>query len=138
MSEIPILTLTTFLPLIGVFFLMFIKGEESFVNKTSGYVALLTSGIVFLSSIFILANFNYSNPDFQFVEQQDWIFNFVNYKVNGEKHNGPNVGVMFGVAGFPTLLILDQKGRVLERHDGALYHTGLKAMAERALEKVNG
>jgi NADH-quinone oxidoreductase subunit M len=81
MSEIPILTLTTFLPLIGVFFLMFIKGEESFVNKTSGYVALLTSGIVFLSSIFILANFNYLNPDFQFVEQQDWIFNFVNYKV---------------------------------------------------------
>jgi NADH-quinone oxidoreductase subunit M len=81
MSEIPILTLTTFLPLIGVFFLMFIKGEESFVNKTSGYIALLTSGIVFLSSIFILANFNYSNPDFQFVEQQDWIFNFVNYKV---------------------------------------------------------
>ena len=81
MSEIPILTLTTFLPLIGVFFLMCIKGEESFVNKTSGYVALLTSGIVFLSSIFILANFNYSNPDFQFVEQQDWIFNFVNYKV---------------------------------------------------------
>ena len=81
MSEIPILTLTTFLPLIGIFFLMFIKGEESFVNKTSGYVALLTSGIVFLSSIFILANFNYLNPDFQFVEQQDWIFNFVNYKV---------------------------------------------------------
>jgi NADH-quinone oxidoreductase subunit M len=81
MSEIPILTLTTFLPLIGLFFLMFIKGEESFVNKTSGYVALLTSGIVFLSSIFILANFNYSNPDFQFVEQQNWIFNFVNYKV---------------------------------------------------------
>ena len=81
MSEIPILTLTTFLPLIGIFFLMLIKGEESFVNKTSGYVALLTSGIVFLSSIFVLANFNYSNPDFQFVEQQDWIFNFVNYKV---------------------------------------------------------
>ena len=81
MSEIPILTLTTFLPVIGVFFLMFIKGEESFVNKTSGYVALLTSGIVFLSSIFILANFNYLNPDFQFVEQQDWIFNFVSYKV---------------------------------------------------------
>ncbi|MDB3873151.1 NADH-quinone oxidoreductase subunit M [Pelagibacteraceae bacterium] len=81
MSEIPILTLTTFLPLIGIFFLMFIKGEDGFVNKTSGYVALLTSGIVFLSSIFILANFNYSNPDFQFVEQQDWIFNFVNYKV---------------------------------------------------------
>jgi len=64
--------------------------------------------------------------------------NFVNYKVNGEKHNGPNLGVMFGVAGFPTLLILDQKGRILERHDGALYQTGLKAMAKRALEKIEG
>ena len=81
MSEIPILTLTTFLPLIGVFFLLFLKGEEKFVNRTSGYISLLTSGIVFLASILILNNFNYNNPDFQFVEQHDWIFNFVNYKV---------------------------------------------------------
>lgn len=63
--------------------------------------------------------------------------NFVNYKVDGEKHNGPNLGVMFGVAGFPTLLILDQKGRVLERHDGALYQSGLRAMASRALNKAS-
>ena len=81
MNEIPILTLTTFLPLIGVFFLLFLKGEEKFVNRTSGYISLLTSGIVFLASILILNNFNYNNPDFQFVEQHDWIFNFVNYKV---------------------------------------------------------
>ena len=81
MNEIPILTLTTFLPLIGVFFLLFLKGEEEFVNRTSGYISLLTSGIVFLASILILNNFNYNNPDFQFVEQHDWIFNFVNYKV---------------------------------------------------------
>ena len=81
MNEIPILTLTTFLPLIGVFFLLFLKGKEEFVNRTSGYISLLTSGIVFLASILILNNFNYNNPDFQFVEQHDWIFNFVNYKV---------------------------------------------------------
>lgn len=60
--------------------------------------------------------------------------NFVNYKVDGEKHNGPNLGVMFGVGGYPTLLILDQKGRVLERNDGALYHSGLKRMAKEALK----
>ncbi|WP_235292050.1 thioredoxin family protein [Portibacter lacus] len=63
--------------------------------------------------------------------------NFVNYKVDGEKHNGPNLGVMYGVAGFPTLLILDQKGRVLERHDGALYQSGLRDMAARALSKAS-
>ena len=81
MNEIPILTLTIFLPLVGVLFLFFIKGQQEFVNKTSGYVAILTSGITFCASILILLNFNYSNPDFQFVEQHDWIFNFVNYKV---------------------------------------------------------
>ena len=81
MNEIPILTLTTFLPLIGVFFLLLMKGDESFINKTSGHVALLTSGITFFASILILNNFDYSNPDFQFVEQHYWILNFVNYKV---------------------------------------------------------
>ncbi|MEK9732113.1 MAG: NADH-quinone oxidoreductase subunit M [Pelagibacteraceae bacterium] len=81
MNEIPILTLTIFLPLVGVLFLFFIKGQQEFINKTSGYVAILTSGITFFASILILLNFNYSNPDFQFVEQHDWIFNFVNYKV---------------------------------------------------------
>ena len=60
--------------------------------------------------------------------------NFVNYKVDGEKHNGPNLGVMFGVGGFPTLLILDQRGRILERNDGALYHSGLKRMARAAIK----
>ena len=62
--------------------------------------------------------------------------NFINYKVDGEKFNGPNLGVMFGLGGYPTLLILDQKGRIVERHDGALYHSGLKRMAKEAIKKV--
>ena len=81
MSDIPILTLTTFIPLIGVFFLLFIKGDKNFVDKTSGYVAQLTSLVTFFSSIFVLINFNPKNPNFQFIEQHEWILNFVNYKV---------------------------------------------------------
>ena len=62
--------------------------------------------------------------------------NFINYKVDGEKYNGPNLGVLFGLGGYPTLLILDQRGRVVERYDGALYHSGLKRMAKEAMKKV--
>ena len=47
MSDIPILTLTIFIPLIGVLFLLFIKGSKDFVDKTSGYVAQLTSIVTF-------------------------------------------------------------------------------------------
>ena len=81
MSDIPILTLTIFLPLIGVFFLLFINGDKDFIDKTSGYVAQLTSIVTFLASTLILINFNYNDPNFQFIEQHNWILNFVNYKV---------------------------------------------------------
>ena len=81
MNDIPILTLTTFIPLIGVLFLLFIKGDKNFVDKTSGYVAQLTSLVTFFSSILVLINFNYKDPNFQFIEQHQWILNFVNYKV---------------------------------------------------------
>ena len=81
MSDIPILTLMIFIPLIGVLFLLFIKGDTDFVNKTSSRVAMLTSIITFFASILILKNFNYLDAGFQFVEQHDWIVDFVNYKV---------------------------------------------------------
>ena len=81
MSEIPILTLITFLPIVGVFFLLLTRGDEEFVRQTSGTVSLITSGITFAASLFILNNFNYDDPNFQFIEEQKWIFEFVNYKV---------------------------------------------------------
>lgn len=59
--------------------------------------------------------------------------NFISVKVNAEKGNGPNMTVLYNVSSFPGLLFLDEKGRVLERKEGAAYHTELRQMAERAL-----
>jgi len=59
--------------------------------------------------------------------------NFVSVKVNAEKGNGPNMTVLYNVTSFPGLLFLDENGRVLERKEGAAYHTELRQMAERAL-----
>ena len=61
--------------------------------------------------------------------------NFVNYKVDAEKGNGPNLRLMYGVENFPGLLFLDAKGRVLEKKLGAAYQTELMAMANRAMVK---
>ena len=44
--------------------------------------------------------------------------NFVNYKVNAEKANGPDLAMIYGVKSFPTLLFLDETGKVLLRHEG--------------------
>ena len=61
--------------------------------------------------------------------------NFVNYKVDAEKGNGPNLRLLYNVENFPGLLFLDAKGRVLEKKLGAAYQTELLAMANRAIDR---
>ena len=81
MTELPILSLTIVLPLVGVIFLLLVSGTEESVKKTSGTVALLTSMVTFLASIYLWMNFSYTSDGFQFIEEKKWIFDFVNYKV---------------------------------------------------------
>ncbi len=60
---------------------------------------------------------------------------FINYKVDAEKGNGRNLAVVYNVRAYPTLFFLDAKGNVLESKEGAAYHTELKRMARRAMER---
>ena len=59
--------------------------------------------------------------------------NFINYKVNAEKENGPNLALLYQVNVFPTLLFLDKDGKVLVRKEGAAYQTELRSLAEEAM-----
>ena len=62
---------------------------------------------------------------------------FVNYKVNTEKGNGPNIAALYDVRVYPTLIWLDTRGRVIERNEGAAYHTKLMKLANNALLHSN-
>ena len=62
--------------------------------------------------------------------------NFVNYKVNAEKGNGPDMTVLYNIQSFPGLLFLDHNGRVLEQKEGAALQRELTEMANRALDKM--
>ena len=79
--NLPILTIITFLPLIGVFFILFNKGDEERVGKISFHVSLLTSLLVFVLSLFLWFNFDKTISSFQFVEEKKWIIDFVKYKL---------------------------------------------------------
>lgn len=61
--------------------------------------------------------------------------NFINYKVDAEKGNGVNLAQIFNIKAYPTLLFLNDRGQVLERKEGAAYHSELRAMAESAIAK---
>jgi len=60
---------------------------------------------------------------------------FVNYKVNAEKGNGPDLAVIYSVKSFPTLLFLDESGKVLLRHEGVAYHQTLKEIGQIVLDQ---
>ena len=77
MTDIPILSLTIFLPLLGAIVILLIKDDENSINNIKK-VALLTSVGVFLLSLFIWLQFDNSNPGYQFQEKFRWFndFNF--------------------------------------------------------------
>ena len=77
MSDLPLLSLVTFLPLIGVLVILLIKDDDpEVVARNARNVALLTSVIVFLVSCLLWTGFDRSTAAFQFVERVDWMPEF--------------------------------------------------------------
>jgi len=62
--------------------------------------------------------------------------NFINFKVNGERGHGVNLVAIFEVTSYPTLLFLNSKGRIMERKNGAAYHSELRNLANNAILKA--
>jgi NADH-quinone oxidoreductase subunit M len=69
-----ILSLTTFLPLLGAVILaLFLRGDDADAQRNAKWVALVTTVVTFICSLFILTNFDPSNTGFQMVETRDWL-----------------------------------------------------------------
>ena len=82
MTDWPLLSITTFLPLLGAAFILTIRGEDAVVARNSRNVALLTSIATFLVSLLAWAGFNPQSADFQLVDQARWLPGFdINYKM---------------------------------------------------------
>ena len=74
--DFPILTFLTFLPVLGMVIILFLKKEQALLIKS---ITLITTGLQVIFAAILLAAFNYSagginDPDsFQFVEKWRWI-----------------------------------------------------------------
>ncbi len=73
MESFPVLSLTTFLPLVGVLFILIVRGDDETVARNARNAALWTSIATFIVSLFLWINFDYSTADFQFLEKHEWI-----------------------------------------------------------------
>jgi NADH-quinone oxidoreductase subunit M len=78
MAGWPMLSLTTFLPIAGVLFIMLLKEDEA-GNRNARWVALWTTLVTFAVSLALLWRFDPSSPEFQFVEKRPWLGGFGTY-----------------------------------------------------------
>ena len=95
MTGWPLLSTITFLPLAGALIILLIgrHEDEAVVAKNARYMALWTSFVTFIVSLFLWTEFDRGTADFQFVEKVDWIPAF-------------NISYHMGVDGISMMFVL--------------------------------
>ncbi|MBZ9798006.1 NADH-quinone oxidoreductase subunit M [Mesorhizobium sp. ES1-4] len=79
MTAWPILSLVTFLPLVGVLLILFINDDSENARRNIRAIAFITTAFTFLVSLFIWAGFDNSQAGFQFVEKVAWLDSGISY-----------------------------------------------------------
>ncbi len=92
MTDWPILSAVTFLPLVGVALLLLTREDSPYGRRNILNVSLLTTVFTFVLSLFIWAGFDYSNPGFQMVEKHEWL--------------GTGIAYHLGVDGISMLFVI--------------------------------
>ena len=77
----PVLSVITFLPLLGVLAILLAKGDDPAAVKYARYAALWTTVVTFLVSLLIPFNFVNADSGFQFVENASWLGGYANYRM---------------------------------------------------------
>lgn len=79
MTTLPLLSIIIFLPLFGVGFLLFMRGDDVALGRNARAVGLLTSLVTFFLSLLLVFGFDTGSSSYQFVEKSRWISGFNSY-----------------------------------------------------------
>ncbi|MEZ0213598.1 MAG: NADH-quinone oxidoreductase subunit M [Xanthobacteraceae bacterium] len=82
MYDWPILSVVTFLPLVGALLIvLMIRGDDEVAQRNARWVALWATLVTFLISLLLLLGFDPANHDFQFVENRPWLGEVAGYRM---------------------------------------------------------
>ncbi|MET4088007.1 NADH-quinone oxidoreductase subunit M [Bradyrhizobium sp. S3.5.5] len=79
MTTWPILSVTTFLPLVGALIVYLSRGDDEAARRNARWIALWTTLITFAVSVILVMRFDPSSADFQFVEKANWLATGITY-----------------------------------------------------------
>jgi NADH-quinone oxidoreductase subunit M len=69
-----LLSIITFTPAVAALILaLFLRGDDAAAQQNAKWLALVATSATFLISLILLFAFDPSNPEFQFVEEREWI-----------------------------------------------------------------
>ena len=77
--DFPILSTLIFLPLVSSLFIFISRGQKN--NNSAIYISLFSSLATFVLSLFVWYSMDYASADFQFLEEQSWINDFIKFKL---------------------------------------------------------
>jgi NADH-quinone oxidoreductase subunit M len=77
--DFPILSTLIFLPLVSSLFIFLSRGQKN--NNSAIYISLFSSLATFILSLFVWYSMDYTLADFQFLEEQSWINDFIKFKL---------------------------------------------------------
>ncbi|MCV6575410.1 MAG: NADH-quinone oxidoreductase subunit M [Cohaesibacter sp.] len=81
MSDWPLLSTVAFLPLVGAFLILLVKGDDDISRRNINNVALWTTIVTFLISLLIWNQFDPSTAGFQMQEEAAWLSSSVSYRM---------------------------------------------------------
>ena len=79
MTTWPILSVVTFLPVVGALLIYIVRGDDEAAKGNARWIALWTTLITFAVSLILVWRFDPSQTDFQFVEKTSWLATGINY-----------------------------------------------------------
>src|SRR5438477_5980700 len=79
MTTWPILSVVTFLPVLGALVIYVSRGDDEAARRNSRWIALWTTLVTFAVSLILVWRFDAGNPDFQFVEKAAWLASGITY-----------------------------------------------------------
>src|SRR6202167_4487760 len=93
MAHLPLLSITTFLPLVGALAILLLRGGEEESARIARWIALWISLATFAVSVEVWAAFDPGRADFQLIEKADWLPDF-------------NIGYRMGIDGISLFFVL--------------------------------
>jgi NADH-quinone oxidoreductase subunit M len=79
MTTWPILSVVTFLPVVGALIIYISRGDDEAAQRNSRWIALWTTLVTFAVSLILVWRFDPASADFQFVEKASWLATGINY-----------------------------------------------------------